>query len=93
MVQGQEKESANAKLIPLRVELARLLDWVVLLLPETIWAEEDNKSKLFEQRTRRRAVLFAAPRWVLFSDGLSGHASLRLRILCEIRFDEKFVSA
>ena len=44
-------------LIPLRVELARLLDWVVLLLPETIWAEEDNKSKLFEQRARRRAAI------------------------------------
>ena len=57
MVQGQEKESAIAKLIPLRVELARLLDWVVLLLPETIWAEEDNKSNLFEQRAWRRAVI------------------------------------
>jgi hypothetical protein len=33
---------------------------VVLLLPETIRAEEDNKSHLFEQRTWRRAAVYSA---------------------------------
>jgi hypothetical protein len=51
----------------------------VLLLSETIRAEEDNKSDLLEQRARPGAVMrVTAPCWVLLSDWSSGHACLRV---------------
>jgi hypothetical protein len=50
---------------------------VVLLLPETIRAEEDTKSQLCEQRALRVCGL-AAPRGVLFRNASSGHAIPRI---------------
>ena len=67
---------------------------VVLLLSETIRAEEDNKSHLFEQRIWRWMTIdFVVLRWVLFFDWLSGHASFQHLILVEVYFDEECILA